>query len=86
MAFQGLTPAFGNASPPAIMMVKGRDLIGLPLKSPLTSLTPIYTLPLLTISMRKGTGVVTSVPSDYFHDNQIAALSLRQMGEQIGAQ
>ena len=64
MAFQGLTPAFGNASPPAIMMVKGRDLIGLPLKSPLTSLTPIYTLPLLTISMRKGTGVVTSVPSD----------------------
>ena len=29
---------------------------------------------------------VTSVPLDYFHDNQIAALSLRQMGEQIGAQ
>jgi len=64
MAFQDLTPAFGEASPPAIMKVKGRDLVGLPLKAPLTSLCPIYTLPLLTISMRKGTGVVTSVPSD----------------------
>jgi leucyl-tRNA synthetase len=64
MAFQGLTPAFGNDSPPAVMFVKGRDLVGLPLKAPLTPLTPIYTLPLLTISMRKGTGVVTSVPSD----------------------
>ena len=64
MAFQGLTPAFGEASPPPVIKVKGRDLVGLPLKAPLTSLTPIYTLPLLTISMRKGTGVVTSVPSD----------------------
>ena len=64
MAFQGLRPGFGEDAPPAVMMVKGRDLVGLPLKAPLTALCPIYTLPLLTISMKKGTGVVTSVPSD----------------------
>jgi len=76
MAFQGLTPAFGDASPPAVMKVKGRDLVGLPLKAPLTSLTPIYTLPLLTISMRKGTGVVTSVPSDA-PDDYIGLMDLK---------
>ena len=37
---------------------------GLPLDAPFTSYKPIYTLPMLTISMKKGTGVVTSVPSD----------------------
>lgn len=37
--------------------------MGLPLNAPFTSYKPIYTLPMLTISMKKGTGVVTSVPS-----------------------
>jgi len=74
MAFQGLTPAFGDSSPEAIMFCKGRDLMGLPLKAPLTSLPVIYTLPLLTISMRKGTGVVTSVLSDSPDDYMILIL------------
>ena len=47
-----------------IVRVKGRDLLGLPLDAPFTSYKPIYTLPMLNISMKKGTGVVTSVPSD----------------------
>ena len=35
------------------------------LRSPsMPSYERVYTLPLLTISMTKGTGVVTSVPSD----------------------
>ena len=34
------------------------------MKSPLTSYSEIYTLPMLTIKADKGTGVVTSVPSD----------------------
>jgi leucyl-tRNA synthetase len=42
----------------------GDELMGLPLKAPLATYEKVYTLPLLTISMGKGTGVVTSVPSD----------------------
>ena len=38
--------------------------MGLPLKAPLTSYDVVYTLPMLTIKEDKGTGVVTSVPSD----------------------
>ena len=38
--------------------------MGLPLKAPHAIYPKVYTLPLLTISMTKGTGVVTSVPSD----------------------
>lgn len=34
------------------------------LSAPLTSYKVIYTLPMLTIKEGKGTGVVTSVPSD----------------------
>lgn len=40
----------------------GWDLLGLPLKAPNAVYDVVYTLPLLTISMSKGTGVVTSVP------------------------
>lgn len=47
-----------------LLELKGWDLLGLPLKAPVTSYETVYTLPLLTISMGKGTGVVTSVPSD----------------------
>lgn len=38
--------------------------MGLALSAPLTSNKVIYTLPMLTIKEDKGTGVVTSVPSD----------------------
>ena len=44
--------------------LKGSDLIGVAVKSPLAVLEKIYCLPMLTILMNKGTGVVTSVPSD----------------------
>jgi leucyl-tRNA synthetase len=44
--------------------LKGTDLLGLPLKGPNATFDVVYTLPLLTIKMGKGTGVVTSVPSD----------------------
>lgn len=43
---------------------KGQDLIGVPLRAPNCPHDRIYVLPLLTILMTKGTGVVTSVPSD----------------------
>ena len=44
--------------------VTGTELIGMPLAGPLAAYEKVYVLPLLTIKMNKGTGVVTSVPSD----------------------
>ena len=63
MAYQGLSKEF--AKPVCVLEVTGQDLLGLPLKAPnVTAFDRVYCLPLLTISMGKGTGVVTSVPSD----------------------
>lgn len=39
-------------------------MLGCCLKAPMTTYEKIYTLPMLTIKDDKGTGVVTSVPSD----------------------
>lgn len=36
----------------------------MPVKAPLATFETVYVLPMTTISMKKGTGVVTSVPSD----------------------
>ena len=44
--------------------VDGTDLIGLELKAPLSQYEKVYALPMMNISMGKGTGIVTSVPSD----------------------
>uniref|UniRef100_A0A8I3P763 Leucine--tRNA ligase, cytoplasmic n=2 Tax=Canis lupus familiaris TaxID=9615 RepID=A0A8I3P763_CANLF len=42
----------------------GEEILGASLSAPLTSYTVVYVLPMLTIKEDKGTGVVTSVPSD----------------------
>ncbi|CAK9105361.1 Leucine--tRNA ligase (Leucyl-tRNA synthetase) (LeuRS) [Durusdinium trenchii] len=44
--------------------VSGADLVGAKVRAPKSPYDHVYCLPLLTISMNKGTGVVTSVPSD----------------------
>jgi leucyl-tRNA synthetase len=62
LAHQGHMPTWGQAEP--IVSMKGQELLGLPLKAPNAVYERVYTLPLITISMSKGTGVVTSVPSD----------------------
>eukprot|EP01040_Poterioochromonas_malhamensis_P012199 gene12199-13338_t len=54
----------------------GQEIIGLPLEPPLSQYRLVYTLPLITISMGKGTGVVTSVPSDA-PDDYIALKELK---------
>ncbi|CAF2777378.1 unnamed protein product [Rotaria sp. Silwood2] len=46
----------------------GSELFGLPLNAPLSVNQTIYVLPMLTIKEDKGTGVVTSVPSDSADD------------------
>ena len=59
---QERTPTRG--SPELLLELSGQDLIGTPVKSPLCPHERVYVLPLLTILTSKGTGVVTSVPSD----------------------
>uniref|UniRef100_A0A8C2H9C9 Leucine--tRNA ligase, cytoplasmic n=1 Tax=Cyprinus carpio TaxID=7962 RepID=A0A8C2H9C9_CYPCA len=70
MSYQGFTKE--NGVVPVIMNIMGQDILGCALSAPLTSYKTIYALPMLTIKEDKGTGVVTSVPSDAPDD--IAAL------------
>ena len=62
LSCQGYTHEFGKIK--CFVELSGTDLLGLPLSAPNATYEKVYTLPLLTISMGKGTGVVTSVPSD----------------------
>lgn len=63
MSYQGaLDCEFGRPEP--LCEIRGTDLLNCVVRAPMTVYSHIYVLPLLTISMEKGTGVVTSVPSD----------------------
>ncbi len=62
MSFQGFTIEDGKVD--VVAEITGQDIMGVALKAPLTTFDKIYTLPMLTIKEDKGTGVVTSVPSD----------------------
>jgi leucyl-tRNA synthetase len=59
---QERTPKRGE--PECLLELTGQDLMGLPLSAPNCPHERIYVLPLLTILTNKGTGIVTSVPSD----------------------
>jgi len=50
--------------PKCLLQVTGMDLIGTPLSAPLATYDTVYALPMLTILMNKGSGIVTSVPAD----------------------
>lgn len=62
MSYQDLTPKVGELD--IIAEFDGQALLGLKLESPLAYNKVIYSLPMMTIKDDKGTGVVTSVPSD----------------------
>lgn len=62
MAYQDFFTTYGKFK--VLANFSGSDLIGLPLKSPHAQFERIFVLPLLTVNMTKGTGIVTSVPSD----------------------
>ena len=62
LAFQEHTKTPGEST--KLLSFKGSALIGCAVRSPLAKIEKIYCLPMLTILMNKGTGVVTSVPSD----------------------
>ena len=62
MSYQGFTEKEGVVN--ILMELTGQDIMGVGLKSPFSTYDKIYTLPMLTIKEDKGTGIVTSVPSD----------------------
>lgn len=47
-----------------ILTFTGQDIIGSALKAPLAQYERIYVLPMMSVLTSKGTGIVTSVPSD----------------------
>ena len=74
MAYQDMTKEFGVIHfVEGLESFSGSELLGAPLKAPLSSYERVYALPMLTIKDDKGTGVVTSVPSDAPDD--LAALN-----------
>uniref|UniRef100_A0AC34G1R0 Methionyl/Valyl/Leucyl/Isoleucyl-tRNA synthetase anticodon-binding domain-containing protein n=1 Tax=Panagrolaimus sp. ES5 TaxID=591445 RepID=A0AC34G1R0_9BILA len=74
MAFQDMTKEFAKVNfVKGLESFKGSEILGAPLKAPLSSYERVYALPMLTIKDDKGTGVVTSVPSDSPDD--LAALN-----------
>ena len=62
MSFQGFTNENGKFEVLADLI--GEDIMGLKLKAPLSSNEYVYSLPMMSIKADKGTGIVTSVPSD----------------------
>ncbi|KAG1663339.1 hypothetical protein FOA52_004101 [Chlamydomonas sp. UWO 241] len=62
LSYQEKLPETGKVE--VLLEMKGQDLMGVPLSSSNAVHERVYVLPLLTILMNKGTGVVTSVPSD----------------------
>uniref|UniRef100_A0AC34PZF6 Leucine--tRNA ligase n=1 Tax=Panagrolaimus sp. JU765 TaxID=591449 RepID=A0AC34PZF6_9BILA len=74
MSYQDMTKEYGVVKfVPGLESFNGSELLGAALKAPLTSYEKVYALPMLTIKADKGTGVVTSVPSDAPDD--LAALN-----------
>ncbi|XP_056634645.1 leucine--tRNA ligase, cytoplasmic [Diorhabda sublineata] len=71
MAYQEMTKEQGKFD--IILELLGQDILGCAISSPMAEYKKIYALPMLTIKEDKGTGVVTSVPSDSPDD--YAALS-----------
>ncbi|KAH0486090.1 MAG: hypothetical protein KVP17_004912, partial [Porospora cf. gigantea B] len=64
MGFQGIIPVDEAFAPHQLRTVSGMDLIGTQVSAPLSQYDSVRVLPMLGVSMTKGSGVVTSVPSD----------------------
>ncbi|XP_015453579.1 leucine--tRNA ligase, cytoplasmic isoform X2 [Pteropus alecto] len=62
MSYQGFTKDSGVV--PVVKELMGEEILGASISAPLTCYKVIYVLPMFTIKEDKGTGVVTSVPSD----------------------
>ncbi|CAO1622884.1 unnamed protein product [Parajaminaea phylloscopi] len=75
MAYQGITKERGEVK--KIASIKGENLLGTLIKAPFGIYPEVYILPMQTVLATKGTGVVTSVPSDS-PDDYINFMELRK--------
>jgi leucyl-tRNA synthetase len=62
MSFQDILMPWGK--PECLLEIQGKDLMGCKVEAPTSVYKVVHLLPLTTIKMDKGTGIVTSVPSD----------------------
>ncbi|KAH6649333.1 hypothetical protein F5144DRAFT_3189 [Chaetomium tenue] len=81
MVFQGIFPDWGTV--PKVMEIKGSDLVGSSVRTPLSARDVVYVIPMDTIKETKGTGLVTSVPSDS-PDDHIMTLELFKKATHYG--
>ncbi|CAD6961809.1 unnamed protein product, partial [Tilletia laevis] len=78
MAYQGTMSQRGTVE--KLAEIKGADLIGTKIKAPFAIHDEVYILPMETVLATKGTGVVTSVPSDS-PDDYATFMELRKKAE-----
>ncbi|CAB4487625.1 leucine-tRNA ligase [Rhizophagus irregularis] len=78
MAFQGYSEDRGKVN--QLAEVKGSVLIGTKVNAPLSKYEQVYILPMENVLQTKGTGVVTSVPSDS-PDDYITLMDLKKKAE-----
>eukprot|EP00929_Paragymnodinium_shiwhaense_P001516 TRINITY_DN101752_c0_g1_i1.p1 TRINITY_DN101752_c0_g1~~TRINITY_DN101752_c0_g1_i1.p1 ORF type:complete len:1281 (-),score=479.86 TRINITY_DN101752_c0_g1_i1:216-4058(-) len=78
MSFQDILTPWGK--PECVLTVTGQDLMGCAVKAPTAKYDKMHLLPLPTIKMDKGTGIVTSVPSDS-PDDYAAFMDLMKPGK-----
>jgi leucyl-tRNA synthetase len=64
MSYQGILLAENCGSPVSLASIKGSDLIGEMVQAPLSEYGRVPVLPMMSILPGKGTGIVTSVPSN----------------------
>ncbi|KAG6334276.1 hypothetical protein ID866_4816 [Astraeus odoratus] len=78
MTYQGVFPVRGEI--PQLLEIVGSALVGTKLKAPLGVMPEVYVLPMENVKDTKGTGVVTSVPSDS-PDDYTTTTDLRKKAE-----
>lgn len=78
MAFQGIVTPRGEIN--KLVEVEGSLIVGTKIKAPLSVNPEVYVLPMESVLATKGTGVVTSVPSDSPDDYQ-TLMDLRKKAE-----
>lgn len=83
MAFQGIFPKWGEF--PQVAELQGSDVVGTVVNAPLAVHKEVRILPMESVKASKGTGVVTSVPSDS-PDDYATVLDLAKKAEYYGIQ
>jgi leucyl-tRNA synthetase len=78
MAYQGTTSEKGRVE--CLATLDGAKLVGTKIKAPFAHYGEVYVLPMETVLATKGTGVVTSVPSDS-PDDYATLMELRKKAE-----